>query len=62
MASISSLTKSDLLQILEKCPQRFWPPRPTRQDKATLVDAIRNAHYGNEAVRKALADAWRRRR
>lgn len=62
MASIASLPKSELLRVLESVPQRLWPPRPTRQDKAILVDAIRNAHYGNEKVREALAAAWKRQR
>jgi hypothetical protein len=60
MASIADLPKSELLRVLESCPQQFWPPRPTRQDKSTLVDAIRRAHYGNETVRVALAAAWKR--
>jgi len=62
MARIDNLTKSELLAVLEHTPQRFWPPRPTRQDKSVLVEAIRNAHYGHEAVRAALARAWRKKK
>ena len=66
MASISDLTKAQLLEVLEHVPQQFWPPRPTRQDKETLVEVVWRAHMmpapkGN-AVRGALAAAWKRRR
>jgi hypothetical protein len=38
-----ALSKPQLLAALERTPQRYWPPRPTRQDKATLVEAIERA-------------------
>jgi hypothetical protein len=66
MASISTLTKAQLLAVLEHAPQQYWPPRPTRQDKDTLVEAVHHAHYApapqGDAVRKALAEAWAERR
>lgn len=62
MAMIRDLPKWELLAIMEHVPQRFWPPRPIRQDKATLVDAIERAHYADAGTRAALAAAWARRR
>ena len=62
MASISSLTKEQLLVVLESVPQSYWPPRPTRQTKETLVSIIQSAHYAHEKVRQALAQAWAERR
>lgn len=37
-------TKAGLLLTLESIPQSYWPPRPTRQDKATLFDAVSRAY------------------
>jgi len=67
MASIKDISKPELLVVLESVPQHFWPPRPTRQAKATLVEAIEHAHYlpankGGDRVRSALAAAWNRKR
>jgi hypothetical protein len=66
MARIINLPKHELLLVLEYTPQRFWPPRPTRQDKRILAEAIEHAHYlggsEGERVRGALAEAWRRQR
>ncbi len=42
-AMIESLTKPQLLQVLEHVDQHFWPPRPTRQVKSELVAAIWSA-------------------
>lgn len=66
MASIHKLTKPTLMEILESVPQRFWPSRKTRQDKAVIVEAIHRAHFisgpEGDRVRGALATAWRKRR
>ena len=62
MARIDDLTKAELLLVLESCPQRFWPPRPTRQNKSVLVARINSAHYASEETRRALAAAWKRKR
>jgi hypothetical protein len=47
-------TKSQLLQLIEEVPQSYWPPRPTRQDKATLLAVITRAFnagvFGNESM------------
>jgi hypothetical protein len=40
---ICKLTKAQLLTVLESTPQRYWPPRPTRQSQATLADCIERA-------------------
>lgn len=64
MASITILTKPELLQALNYAPQQFWPPRPTRQGKAVLVDAVTRAHYAaaGDRVRAKLACLWHQRR
>jgi hypothetical protein len=37
--AIELMTKAELLVELEQnVPQGYWPPRPTRQDKKTLLD------------------------
>lgn len=58
---LSKLTKAQALAVLESVPQRYWPPRPTRQDKRTITRAIFRALHGPEAhvVRSALALAVR---
>jgi hypothetical protein len=40
---VEEMTKPELLDRLETVPQHFWPPRPTRQDKAELVRAVNEA-------------------
>jgi hypothetical protein len=37
-------TKPQLLALLEEVPQSYWPPRPTRQDKRELFEAIKRAY------------------
>lgn len=48
-AAFEGLTRNQLLNLMEHVPQRFWPPRPTRQDKSTLqwvvVRAVRAGAY-----------------
>lgn len=44
------LTKRELLLVLEYVPQHFWPPRPTRQIRATLLSAIRRAEASGRYV------------
>ena len=57
MNTAAGLTKKQLLDVLESVPQRYWPPRPTRQDRAVLVERIHAAAVGpaGEAVRVAIA-------
>jgi hypothetical protein len=43
-------TKQQCLHLLQEIPQSYWPPRPTRQDKATLFAAIYRA-YNDGAFR-----------
>jgi len=62
MECISSLSKADLLVVLESVPQSYWPPRPTRQDKKVLVECIRSAHLSHKRIRDALSLAWARAR
>lgn len=45
---IARATKTDLLNMLECIPQRYWPPRPTRQDVATLRACILRAEQNGE--------------
>jgi hypothetical protein len=40
---LNNLTKPRLLLVLEHVDQHFWPSRPTRQNKADLLDAIKRA-------------------
>ena len=64
MANIESLTKTELIGVLEHV-QHFMPPRATRQDKETLVSAVRKATFSGTygaTARAALADAWADRR
>lgn len=51
---VEQLTKPELLDRLETVPQHFWPPRPTRQDKAELVQAIKTAETSERPRGKAL--------
>lgn len=44
---LADMTKAELLAEIERIPQHFWPPRPTRQDKATLV-LVLGAYYAAE--------------
>lgn len=64
MASITILTKPELLQALNYAPQQYWPPRPTRQNKSILVEAVTRAHYSPAAdrLRAKLACLWHKRR
>jgi hypothetical protein len=39
-----SLTRAELLLMMEHVPQHFWPHAPTRQNKQTLKSAIVHAH------------------
>jgi hypothetical protein len=49
MTKFESLTKRQLLFVMEHVPQHFWPPRPTCQAKSTLqwmvVRAVRSGRY-----------------
>jgi hypothetical protein len=40
---IELMTKAELLMELEHIPQSYWPPRPTRQNKATIFAACLRA-------------------
>lgn len=42
-ARIAKLTKREALDELETVPQRFWPPRPTRQSVDELRRCIARA-------------------
>lgn len=41
--SIDDLLKPELLKVLERIPQHFWPQRPTRQSRTELLRSIRSA-------------------
>lgn len=43
VAGVDLLRKDELLSVLQHVDQHFWPPRPTRQEKATILAAIKNA-------------------
>ena len=62
MPTIESLNKTELLTVLESVPLSYRPPRPTRQDKVTIVFAIRQAFQASQATRDALHTAWERQR
>ena len=52
------LSKTRLIGLLEQVDQRFWPPRPTRQDKADIVDAFRRFwRHGDDAEKRAIRAA-----
>ena len=54
-AALDTLTRHQLLDVLETVPQSYWPPRPTRQDKAELKARIFQALQSRNSARIARA-------
>lgn len=52
---LDTLTRDKLLDVLEAVPQSYWPPRPTRQDKAELKARIFQALQSRNAAGIARA-------
>ena len=53
--ALDTLTRHQLLDVLEAVPQSYWPPRPTRQDKAELKARIFQALQSRHSARIARA-------
>ena len=53
--ALDTLTRDRLLDVLEAVPQSYWPPRPTRQDKAELKARIFQALQSRNSARIARA-------
>ncbi len=53
--ALDTLTREQLLDVLEAVPQSYWPPRPTRQDKAELKARILQALQSRNSARIATA-------
>ena len=53
--ALDALTRRQLLDVLETVPQSYWPPRPTRQDKAELKARIFQALQSGNSARIATA-------
>ncbi len=53
--ALDTLTRHQLLDVLEAVPQSYWPPRPTRQDKAELKARVFQALQSPNSARIARA-------
>ena len=53
--ALDTLTKDQLLDVLEAVPQSYWPPRPTRQDKPELKARIFQALHSTNGTSVATA-------
>ena len=49
--ALDALARRQLLDVLETVPQSYWPPRPTRQDKAELKARIFQALQSGKSAR-----------
>ena len=53
--TLDTLTRDQLQDVLEAVPQSYWPPRPTRQDKAELKARVFQALQSQNSARIARA-------